>query len=231
IVFGIALVAARGFRIGIPGIALLALQCAVAAGLARLRRLPFWWLWLEAGFPVAVAAMAALRIPSGIFLAAFIVSAALYWTTFRTQVPYYPSGRAVWDAVAAQLPREQPIRFLDAGSGMGGMVMHLAAGRDGIWHGAEAAPLPCFASAVLARWRGLDCRFFWKRYQRIDFADYDVVFAYLSPAAMPGIWEQVRREVAPGSLFLSYEFPVSGVAPDAVIPVGKAGVPLHVWRL
>lgn len=211
--------------------ALLVLQCTVAVGMARLRRLPSWWLWLEAGFPVAVATVTALHIPPGVFLAAFILSAALYWTTFRTQVPYYPSGRTVWDAVATQLPSDCRCRFLDAGSGMGGMVMHLAAGRDGTWHGAEAAPLPWLASAALARWRGLGCRFFWKRYQRIDFGGYDVVFAYLSPAAMPGIWEQVRQEMAPGSLFVSYEFPVPGTAPDMVIPVGDASVPLHVWRL
>jgi hypothetical protein len=56
------------------------------------------------------------------------------------------------------------------------------------------------------------------------------VFAYLSPAAMPALWQKARREMRPGSLLLSHEFPIPGKEADLVLrPQG--GAALYGWRL
>ena len=51
-------------------------------------------------------------------------------------------------------------------------------------------------------------------YESLDFADYDAVFAYLSPAAMTALWRKARREMRPGTRLVSNTFAVPGVEPD-----------------
>ena len=50
-------------------------------------------------FLPGLVAGAMLHLPSSIYLLAFLFLLLLYWSTFRTQVPFYPSGAAVWAAL------------------------------------------------------------------------------------------------------------------------------------
>ncbi|MBV8635615.1 MAG: class I SAM-dependent methyltransferase [Burkholderiaceae bacterium] len=195
----------------IPLIAVVLAQGLVAALLSRLIGLASWWLLIQFAFVPLLYAAAALALPSGAYLAGFLILLVLYWGTYRTQVPYYPSGPAGWRAVAAILPSGS-LRIVDIGSGFGGMVRHLARERpDCDVIGIELAPLPCWVAKLVntaSRSRG---RILHGDYQALDFAEYDVIFAYLSPAAMPDLWAKARAEMRPGSLLLSYEFAIPGV--------------------
>ncbi len=192
---------------------------------------PWWWL-IQFIFPFALLAVLALHLPSWIFLAAFVFLLLLYWSTFRTQVPYYPSRPATWHAVARALPAGRPIRFIDIGSGFGGLVMHLAGRRpESSFQGIELAPLPWLASRVRAAVAGSRAHFFRGDYARLDFADYDVIFAYLSPAAMPALWDKACHEMRPGTLLLSYEFPIPGVPPSLTIGPDEHGPLLYGWKV
>lgn len=217
-------------RLGIPAGAVT--QGAIAAVLSRLRGLASWWLPIQLLFPIALVATLSLRLPPELFLLAFIALLGLYWSTFRTQVPFYPSGPAVWEQVATLLPQERPVRFIDIGSGLGGLVLHLSgARRDSAFVGIELAPLPWLASVLRARWQRSGARFIRGDYGHLGFAGYDVVFAYLSPAAMPALWQKARAEMRAGSLLLSYEFIIPGVEPDlSCIPV-EGGPTLFGWRM
>ena len=67
-------------------------------------------------------------------------------------------------------------------------------------------------------------------YEHLDFANYDAVFAYLSPAAMSALWRKAQREMRPGSMLLSYEFLITEKAPDlSIVPIGR-GPALYVWH-
>ena len=67
-------------------------------------------------------------------------------------------------------------------------------------------------------------------YERLDLGDYDVVFAYLSPAAMGALWRKASAEMRPGSLLLSYEFVIADKAPDiTIVPTGR-GPSLYGWH-
>ncbi len=99
------------------------------------------------------------------------------------------------------LPQAPALRIVDIGSGFGGMVMSPGKriGPDCTVIGVELAPLPCWVASKLMAMlssasRG---RFLHGDYERLDFADYDVVFAYLSPAAMPALWAKARTRNAP----------------------------------
>ena len=208
------------------------LQGGLAAMMSHWRGLARWWLSIQFLFPAAAVAMQMLHLPPTLFLVAFVFLLGLYWTTFRTQVPFYPSNRATWNAVEALLPCEHAVKFMDIGSGIGGLVLNLAARRpDSDFVGIELAPLTWFISllrAHIGRSRG---RFVRGDYLHLDFAQYDVVFAYLSPAAMPALWQKARAQMRPGTLLLSYEFAIPAAPPQIAMLPEPEGPTLYGWRM
>jgi SAM-dependent methyltransferase len=218
-----------GAPVHLAGAALL--QGVFAAAMSGWRRLAPWWLAIQLLFPLALLAGVALQLPPMLFLGGFLTLLLIYWSTFRTQVPYYPSGRRAWDAVAAVLPPDRPLFVIDIGSGLGGLVLDLARRRpESTFVGIELAPLPWLASALRARLAGSGARFVRGDYEHLDLGAYDAVFAYLSPAAMDGLWRKARAEMRPGSLLLSYEFNIGAKPPDINIMPTGAGPALYGWH-
>jgi hypothetical protein len=68
-------------------------------------------------------------------------------------------------------------------------------------------------------------------YEYLNFEKFDVVFAYLSPVVMSEIWKKVQYEMVPGSIFMSYEFPIDGEPPSFEIQVSEKGAKLYVWQM
>lgn len=219
---------AISFSIG----AAIVLQGVIAAFLARWRNLAVWWWVIQFCFPLALFFALALQLPPAIFLAAFLLFFILYWHTFRTQVPYFPSGEGVGDAVARLLPVDRAIRVVDIGSGLGGVVLNLASKRgDSEIIGVELAPLPWFISWLRARLSRSRGQFIRADYADMDFSRFDVVFAYLSPAVMSAVWEKARAEMRPGSLLLSNEFAIENQPADMIIQTERMRVPLYAWYI
>lgn len=206
------------------------LQGAVAMLVTWKVGLAAWWRLIELLFPVALLAALGLQLPPVLFLAVFVVLLGWYWSTFRTQVPYFPSNPAVWRAVEALLPARAGVRIIDVGSGLGGFTLHLAHARpDAECVGIELAPLPYLYSRCRAGINGSRARFIRGDYEKIDFGEYDVVFAYLSPAVMSGLFDKARREMKVGTLLVSYEFNIPGFKPDKTIFTTEGAPPLFVW--
>jgi SAM-dependent methyltransferase len=209
----------------------LALSQGLLAGLiSRWRRLAWWWIVMQFLFPVALLATLGLHLPPALFLGVFLFLLLLYWTTFRTQVPFYPSGPAVWEAVAALLPASPAIRVIDIGSGLGGLVLDLSRRRpESVIEGIESAPMPWMISRVQALLGRSRAQFLLGNYEKLDFSEYDVVFCYLSPAAMDALWRKAKAEMRPGSLLISFEFSIPSQQSSLSIPIGNAGKNLYCW--
>ncbi|GAA4034643.1 class I SAM-dependent methyltransferase [Actimicrobium antarcticum] len=206
------------------------MQGVLAAALSRWCRLAPWWLPMQLLFAPALVTMLWLHWPSWIFMLVFLLLLGVFWSTYRTQVPLYFSGPRVWHAVTQILP-ERPLRMIDVGSGIGGLVLDLARHRpDSRFSGIELAPLPWLVSVLRARWQRSTACFLRGDYHALDFAAYDVVFAYLSPAAMPALWTKAMAEMTAGSLLMSYEFAIPGKPADAVLQPVTDGPKLFVWR-
>jgi trans-aconitate methyltransferase len=172
------------------------------------------------------------HIPNGVYLVGFIISLSLFWTTFRTQVPFFPSRPMVWQQVAKIIPQHQSIRLIDIGSGLGDMSMYMAKVRpDSQIEGIEIAPLPWMISYIRAKFRSSSATFTLGNYQDLDFANYDVIFAYLSPAAMRMLWDKASQEMRPGSLLISLEFEIPGVAENMRIAGNKSTPTIYVWKI
>lgn len=217
---------------------LFALLCgAFAAALSRLAGLARWWLLIQFLFAPALVLMLSLELPPNFFLAAFLILLVVYWSTFRTQVPLYLSSSKVWQALETLLPphqHEKNFTFMDIGSGIGGVLTHLAGVRpDGRYFGVETAPLPFLLSWLRIRLGGSrNCEVKWGSLWACDLAPYDVVFAYLSPVPMDELWQKVRDEMRPGTLFISNAFTVAGHPPQQTLTVDDLHrSTLHIWRM
>jgi SAM-dependent methyltransferase len=208
------------------------LQGALAMLLTWRLGLARWWRAIQLLFPLALLAALALHWPPWLFLLGFLILLGWYWSTFRTQVPYYPSGPAVWQALARLLPPQQARSVVDIGSGLGGCAMYLAAARPACSVlGIELAPLPWLVARARAALAGSRARFVRGDYEKLDLGQFDLVFAYLSPAAMPALWHKAKREMRAGSLLISYEFAIEACEADKTIVTTEGGPPLYVWEI
>jgi SAM-dependent methyltransferase len=222
-------IAARcGHPLPLYGAALL--QGAFAAVLTSIWGLAPWWRPIQLVFPIALLGANTLHPPPAALFGVFLFMLLLFWSTFRTQVPFYPSGQSVWQKVSELLPPDRPVRLIDIGSGLGGLVLDLARRHPhSALSGIELAPLPWLLSQLRARMTGSAARFLRGDYERLNFGDFDVVFAYLSPAAMVALYRKAKREMRPAAMLVSYEFSIPGHEPDRTIPVTPSGPALYVW--
>lgn len=210
---------------------LLASLMSYGLGLAR------WWWLIQFFFAPAVVVMLSIELPPSVFLGAFLLFVLVYWSTFRSQVPLYLSSHKVWAVLASVLPRasaEQPLRFIDLGSGLGGVLTYLArAQANGHYVGVETAPLPVLLSWLRIKLgRYANCRVMWGSMWDCDLGEYDVVFAYLSPVPMAQLWHKARAEMRPGSLFISSTFVVLDHPPQRTVQVDDLHrATLYIWEM
>lgn len=215
-----------------------ALLCGLLAmTLSRLVGLAGWWLPIQFAFAPGLVLMLTLDIPPDYFLAAFLILLAVYWSTFRTQVPLYLSSDKVWRALETFLPQQQSnanFRFIDLGSGLGGVLTHLASARpDGQYTGVESAPLPFLWSWLRIKLGGhRNCKVKWGSLWDCDLSQHDVVYAFLSPVPMERLWRKARAEMRPSSIFISSTFAVPEQTPHETVQVDDLHrSTLLVWRM
>lgn len=211
---------------------LVLMQALLAAIFSYIAGMDSWWRWIHLSFPVAAWGMSQWHVPNELYLTGFIISLSLFWTTFRTQVPFFPSRPIVWQQVAKIIPQTKPVRLIDIGSGLGDMSMYIAKIRpDSYIEGIEIAPLPWMVSFIRAKFHRSSALFKLGDYTALDFANYDVIFAYLSPAAMLTLWEKASQEMLPGSMLISLEFEIPGIVPTMRIAGNKSSPEIYVWRI
>lgn len=205
---------------------------AAALLFATLSRQPWWWRIMHAAFMPLAWFTHTLAIEPGWFLLAAILLLLVYRGALTGQVPLYLSNRQTVAALAELLTRRSPVCFLDLGAGIGSTTVPLADQLpDSHFTGYENAPLTWLTGFLLSRGRP-NIRWRWDDLWQANLGEYDVVYAFLSPAPMPRLWEKVSAEMKPGSLFVSNSFPVPGRVPDQVIEVDCSPPrPLYCYQL
>lgn len=206
-------------------------QGVVAASLGLPLRLDRWWIWPQLLLPPAFGLVAGIKLPGWVPFAALALLVGFYWNAIAERVPLYLSNRRAREAIAGLLPRKEGVRAADLGAGLGGPLATLAAARaDGAFVGCETAPL----SWLVARFRLLgrsNVRLLFASLWSLDLGDFDVVYAFLSPAPMARLYEKAAREMKPGSILVSNSFAVPEREPDAVVELDdRRGTHLYVYR-
>lgn len=198
---------------GLLAQSLLAPLCAAVFGQ------PPWWLAIHALFWPLVALVLWLGLPTWLYPLLLLLSVLVFWGTVGGEVPLFLSSPAVADAVIRLVEKEATRRFADLGAGLGNVAAPLARRCPGVRVDAfEHAPLPWLITA--SRCRGLaNARVLRANFWRAGLGDYDVVFAFLSPAAMTNLAAKLSRDMRPGSLLVSSSFPIPDWTPESVLTV------------
>ena len=205
---------------------------ALAFLLASLTHQPWWWRVIHALFAPAVVLFSGRNIAPEWYLAAFVLMFLVYRGALTSQVPLYLSSREAASALAGLLAGEPAGKVIDLGAGTGNIVCALAALRKDLEiSGVENSHLP-WAVGFL-RTAGLrNCRWTFGSLWEVSLAEYDVAYAFLSPAPMGRLWLKVKDEMRPGSLFVSNSFCVPDVETTAEIDVDdRRGTRLYCYRL
>jgi len=227
-----ALVALARLGLRFPGLVWVLMQAVGAVFLSRWMDLNPRWILMQGALPFLVRALWGAAIPAWIYLALFAALALVFGGGLLSRVPLYHASRDAWEKLEGLVPDRPDLRFVDLGCGFGGPVAHLAARRpEGVFVGVEASPF-----TWLVAW--LRCLPYTNAHIRLgslwrtDLADFDVAYAFLSPVPMPALWAKVRREMRPGTRFISHSFDVPNETPHRMIPVrGRDGARLLVWDL
>lgn len=179
-----------------------------------------WWWWIIHAFFLPLILLAQqFDIAPVWYLFGFILLWLVFSPAITSRVPLYLSGeQALRQLEGLLLP---DMRVLDLGAGTGTVLRWLARRRSDVGlTGIEQAFLPWLMGRLT-----LSSRVRWLRgdYADLNLGDYDVVYAFLSPAAMLALWEKAQVEMKPGSLLISNTFAVPGVEADAEVA-------LHDWK-
>lgn len=209
-------------------------QGIIAAAISYKQEMPKWWIPMHLIFTPALVATLALSISPIWFLAAFLILILMYGNTFQTQVPLYLSSNEAADSLAALLPKQQDFSLIDVGCGCGGLLSQLSKthSSEGNFFGIEAAPIPFLLSKLRMMFNAPNCSVQWGDFWKHDLAPYDVVYAYLSPVPMASLWHKARKEMRPGSIFISNSFIIPGIEPEQSIKLNDfTGSTLYLWRI
>jgi hypothetical protein len=195
------------------------IQGVVAAIIGRISGLAKWWIAVQVLLPFTAFYSANLQIPAFIWLLIFSLCALVFWNSARDGIPLYLSNSMTWAALLQILPKKKGLRIIDLGGGVGGTALYLGRNRaDAQILSMESAPIPATISKFRCRWSGLKnvemrSENFWNE----NLAAYQVVYAFLSPISMNRLYEKVKTEMGPGSLFISNSFDVQDIQADEVL--------------
>ena len=209
-----------------------AITIGVLAGfISYFLALPVWWQRINSSFALLVFIFYSWQLPTWIYLTVFTILLAIYWNTLMTRVPYYPSNLMVWEAVEKLLPTRTDIKVLEIGSGMGGFSRYLSKRDSNIAvTGLETAPLPWLISYILAKLERAPCHLKRKNYMQEDFSQYDLIYAFLSPAAMAQLYVQAQKELHHEACIVSYMFawPIAAKTSCRTVPL-HSGETLYIF--
>jgi len=194
----------------------------VALVYSTIGRQAWWWRVIHASFAPAAWAVSSLAITPGWFLAALVLTLLVFRGALEGRIPLFLTNNATTRALQRIAETRTELRFADLGAGLGGVVANLStACPHAKVVGIENAPLTWLIGR-LRTFRQSNARWLWGDFWLLELSEFDVVYAFLSPAPMSDLWEKAAREMRPGSTFISNSFPIPGLAADAIIEVEDA---------
>lgn len=215
---------------GWPPIAWLACQVGFAVVAAIWAGQPRWWWLIHLLFAPALAFALWLAIPPWLYLLAFVLTWLVFGRIDRSRVPLYLSNQPALDALNKLVPAQASL--IDVGAGTGTVLAKLGNRPDIHVSGVEHAWLPWLLAWLRLKLSGSPAQLIRGDMMALSLADYDVVYAFLSPAAMPALWSKARQEMRSGGLLISNSFAVPGVEADEIFELHDwKGGKLYIWRM
>ncbi len=214
-----------------PFWALAVAQGVLAAFLSCRLGLPCWWRLIQFSLPVGLYLGLHFQINPWWALLIFAVLWMIFFNAIKERVPLYLTNGTTRQALKKLIKRQQQVRFLDLGCGLGGNVVFMSQlvnveRSDGV----ETAPIPYLMAKLFTLLRGgnVFAMDLWKS----QLAYYDVVYAFLSPEPMPKLWQKVVSEMHPDAIFVSNSFAVPEVEPSEIWELDdRRKTKLYLYRM
>jgi SAM-dependent methyltransferase len=168
-----------------------------------------------------------------VFLILFLGSLLTYAPAFWTRVPYYPTHRAAYALILAELPNDRPFTFIDIGCGTGDLLLFLSARRPkGRFVGVEIGLIPWFIAKLRSlRTRSSSVTIHFQTMWGLDLGRYDFVYTFLSPAPMERLWSKAKAEMKTGSTFITNTFETPEQASYTIAVKNERQTALYVHRI
>jgi hypothetical protein len=193
------------------------MQGIMAAFFGVLLRQAWWWIVIHVTFFPLLVWFLLLQWVAWTYLLISGFFILVFWRTITGNVPVFFSSQAVVQAIAELVEEKDIMHFAELGAGIGTVAKPLAENYSLLnVHAFENAPLLWLINV----WRGrnmFNLQVFRHCFWQVNLANYDLVFAYLSPAVMSKLGAKVRTEMRVGGVFVSSSFPVQDWEADAVI--------------
>ncbi|MEH6402706.1 MAG: class I SAM-dependent methyltransferase [Sneathiella sp.] len=226
-------VAQSHLNYAMPFFGLMVIQGGLASFITYLLKFPYWWILIQLIAPPLLVLALALSLPFWVLPVVLVVMVTVFWNVAIDRVPLYLTNEKTALELSKRLPKRAGLKIVDLGSGLGGTMRLLAQHRPNQqFIGFEGALMPFLLSWIFAKFgKGANIRFRFKNFWRLDLSDFDVVYCFLSPVPMADLYAKAKREMKPGSLFISNSFTVPDVPPSRTISV-KDGrkTKLLVWE-
>lgn len=204
-----------------PDWALVMTQAILAVSLTILFKLPNWWRGIQFFIPIGLYFGLLIGFDPIWALIVFIFIWLVFANAFKERVPLYLTNNTTREALKTLVNERQDSKFLDMGCGLGGNVAFMSKQPSVVLsHGVETAPVPYILSRIITFFRG--GRTFALDMWKADLSQYGVVYAFLSPEPMPKLWEKIKQEMLPGSVFVSNSFAIPGIEPTEVWELSDA---------
>lgn len=203
--------------VGLLAHAVLAFMLAGLIGLS-----PVWRGFNAALWPAAVLAMT-YGLPNDALFVVVVLGLLLYLPTFWTKVPYYPTSEKTYEEILKILPKDRAFKFIDLGAGISSLLSYLSTRLPlGSFYGYEISPLAWLISKARFIFPGQGkAAIKYQNFWAINLADFDVVYAFLAPPPMARLWEKAKKEMKPGSIFITNSFEVPAPA-NQIIEIGDS---------
>jgi hypothetical protein len=193
------------------------MQGIMAAFFGLLLRQAWWWMIIHVLFFPLIVWFLLLQWGAWTYLLVSSVFILVFWRTITGNVPVFFSSQAVVQAVAELVEEKDIMHFAELGAGIGTVAKPLADNYPLLKvHAFENAPLLWLVNVWRSR-KMFNLHAFRHCFWQVNLANYDLVFAYLSPSVMSKLGAKVRTEMRVGSLFVSSSFPVQNWEADTVI--------------
>lgn len=206
-------------NLGVPLLFLFAIHSFISGYLSFFFRLSTPWRFLNFMIPGGLLVSVAFPGYGWIWLVFLVIFGLIFLPTFWTRVPYYPSSEKIYALIAKELPSDRTFKFLDIGCGDAKLLSYLALKFPlASFEGADLSP-SAIAAAKMNTCKNKNVKTRFADYWKINFADYDFIYAFLSPTPMEQVEKKALGEMKKGSKLLVNSFALPNLSPSREIPI------------
>jgi hypothetical protein len=177
---------------------------------------------------------AAIVILLILFLGLFLFSLVIFAVHHKTGgAMFVPTPKVMVSHIMASVDFSAFRDIRELGSGDGRFMAALEKRYRRPVTGYEVNPIAIALCWLKIGLFGLKSRVLYKSFWDVNLGEADCTFCYLFPDIMPRLGEKLARELKPGSLVISANFPFPGWKPETVLKCENTifNDPIYLYRI